>query len=274
MTATNDQMPTLVQDPRLPVVSFTGSAEIGWRIRDSIPRKHVTLELGGNAAAIVCADYSSETDLDYAAERIAQFAMYQAGQSCISVQQVFAHQAVHDELVDKLVAAVERQQEGDVWDTATSVGPLINEAAVQRIDDWVRQATELGAKVLTGGRRGTSTYAPTVLSGVSPQATIAEEEAFGPVVNVTRVADLDEAFSRVNASRFGLQAGVFTHDLRIAFRAHRVLQVGGVIIGDVPSFRSDQMPYGGVKDSGVGREGVAAAMTDLTYERVLVVDAL
>lgn len=274
LTATNDQMPTLVQDPRLPVVSFTGSAEIGWRIRDSIPRKHVTLELGGNAAAIVCADYSSETDLDYAAERIAQFAMYQAGQSCISVQQVFAHQAVHDELVGKLVAAVERQQEGDVWDTATSVGPLINEAAVQRIDDWVRQATELGAKVLTGGRRGTSTYAPTVLSGVSPQATIAEEEAFGPVVNVTRVADLDEAFSRVNASRFGLQAGVFTHDLRIAFRAHRVLQVGGVIIGDVPSFRSDQMPYGGVKDSGVGREGVAAAMTDLTYERVLVVDAL
>ena len=274
MTATNDQMPTLVQDPRLPVVSFTGSAEIGWRIRDSIPRKHVTLELGGNAAAIVCADYSSETDLDYAAERIARFAMYQAGQSCISVQQVFAHQSVHDRLVDKLVAAVEKQQEGDVWDTATSVGPLINEAAVQRIDDWVRQATELGAKVLTGGRRGTSTYARTVLSGVSPKATISEEEAFGPVVNVTGVVDLDEAFSRVNASRFGLQAGVFTHDLRIAFRAHRVLQVGGVIIGDVPSFRSDQMPYGGVKDSGVGREGVAAAMTDLTYERVLVVDAL
>jgi acyl-CoA reductase-like NAD-dependent aldehyde dehydrogenase len=274
LTATNDQLPVLVQDPRLPVISFTGSAAVGWHIREAVPRKHVTLELGGNAAAIVCADYSSEEDLWFAAERIAQFAMYQAGQSCIAVQQVFADQSVYPELCKKVTAAVEQQDVGSVWDGSTSVGPLIDEAAARRVDAWVREATEGGAQVLTGGIRQGCSYAPTVLAGVSDSARISTEEVFGPVLNLHAVGDVDEAFTRVNASRYGLQTGVFTHDLRIAFRAHRELQVGGVIVGDVPSYRADQMPYGGVKDSGIGREGVASAMADLTYERVLVVNAL
>jgi acyl-CoA reductase-like NAD-dependent aldehyde dehydrogenase len=270
----NDQMARLVEDPRLPVISFTGSAEVGWMIRDMVPRKHVTLELGGNGTAIVCADYSTEADLEFAAGRIAQFAMYQAGQSCISVQTVLADETVYDRLCEKVTTAVNAQAVGDVWDPATSVGPMINEAAAERVDDWVRQARGLGAKVLTGGSRDKATFGPTVLTDVDSGATIATEEVFGPVVSISRVANFEDAISRVNGSRYGLQAGVFTHDLDTAFRAHRALQVGGVIIGDVPTFRADQMPYGGVKDSGVGREGVQAAMTDLTYERVLVVNAL
>lgn len=270
----NDQMARLVEDPRLPVISFTGSAEVGWMIRDMVPRKHVTLELGGNGTAIVCADYCTEADLEFAAGRIAKFAMYQAGQSCISVQTVLADESVYDRLCQKVTAAVNAQGIGDVWDHATSVGPMISEAAAQRVDDWVCQAKELGAKVLTGGHREHAVFVPTVLTDVDPDATIATEEVFGPVVSISPVTDFEDAINRVNGSRYGLQAGVFTHDLSTAFQAHRALQVGGVIIGDVPTFRADQMPYGGVKDSGIGREGVQAAMTDLTYERVLVVNAL
>lgn len=270
----NDQMPTLVKDSRLPVISFTGSAEVGWMIRDMVPRKHVTLELGGNGTAIVCADYSSEADLDYAASRIAQFAMYQAGQSCISVQTVLADETVYVRLCEKVTTAVEAQGVGDVWDPATSVGPMISEAAAERVDEWVQEATGLGANVLTGGQRNKAVFGPTVLTDVDQRTAIANEEVFGPVVSISPVANVEAAIERVNASRYGLQVGVFTHDLDTAFRAHRKLRVGGVIVGDVPTFRADQMPYGGVKDSGIGREGVRAAMTDLTYERVLVVNAL
>ena len=274
LTATNAQMPALVADPRLPVVSFTGSTEVGWRIRESVPRKHVTLELGGNAAAIVCADYSSEEDLAFAAGRIARFAMYQAGQSCISVQQVFADRSVYGRLSAHVTAAVAELAVGDVWDGATAVGPLIDQAAAERVDAWVGEATALGGRVLAGGVRDGSSYAPTVLADVPATAQVVREEVFGPVVTLFPVDDVEDAIARVNASRYGLQAGVFTHDLRIAFQAHRDLEVGGVIVGDVPSFRADQMPYGGVKDSGVGREGVRAAMEDFTQERVLVVQAL
>jgi aldehyde dehydrogenase (NAD+) len=270
----NDQMSELIKDPRLPVISFTGSVEVGWMIRDMVPRKHVTLELGGNGTVIVCSDYSSEPDLDYAAARIAQFAMYQAGQSCISVQTVLADATVYARLCDKVTAAVEAQVQGDVWDPATSVGPMISEAAAERVDEWVQEARKAGARVLTGGQRDRTAVVPTVLTDVAPHTAIATEEVFGPVVTISPVTGFEAAIERVNASRYGLQAGVFTHDLDTAFRAHRALQVGGVIVGDVPTFRADQMPYGGVKDSGIGREGVRAAMSDLTYERVLVVNAL
>lgn len=274
LPVSNEQVSTLVADPRLPVVSFTGSAEVGWMIRDSVPRKHVTLELGGNGTAIVCADYSSEADLDYAASRIAQFATYQAGQSCISVQTVLADESVYAPLCAKVATAVATQGVGDVWDPATSVGPMISEAAAERVEAWVEEATGMGATLLTGGQRDRASFAPTVLADVNERATVVNEEVFGPVVSLSPVANVEEAFARVNASQYGLQAGVFTHDLDIAFQAHRTLQVGGVIVGDVPTFRADQMPYGGVKESGIGREGVLAAMTDLTYERVLVVNAL
>lgn len=270
----NEQMPALVQDPRIPVVSFTGSAEVGWRIRESVPRKHVTLELGGNGTAIVCADYRLPGDVSYVAQRVAQFAMYQAGQSCISVQQVLVAQEIHDEVRDALVEEVRRQSTGSVWDGNTSVGPLIDVDAARRVQSWVEEAVSEGAKILVGGMREGSVYAPTVLSGTTAESKVVSEEVFGPVLSVIPVANIDEAFARVNASRYGLQVGVFTHDLDLAFRAHRELQVGGVIVGDVPSFRADQMPYGGVKDSGVGREGILAAMSDLTDERTLVVKAL
>ncbi|RKN38757.1 aldehyde dehydrogenase family protein [Streptomyces hoynatensis] len=270
----NEAMPPLVQDPRLPIISFTGSVPVGWAIRDSVPRKRVTLELGGNGAAIVLADYSSDADLDWAAQRIATFSNYQGGQSCIAVQRVLADETVYDRLVPRVVAAVEALRLGDPADEATDVGPLISEDAARRVEGWVKEASEAGAKVLTGGVREGASYRPTVLEEVPGDAKVATEEVFGPVLLLSRVAGEEAAYAAANDSQFGLQAGVFTHDVQAAFRAHRALEVGGVIIGDVPSYRGDQMPYGGVKASGVGREGVAFAMEDYTYERVMVLTGL
>ncbi|PRY48424.1 succinate semialdehyde dehydrogenase [Geodermatophilus tzadiensis] len=269
----NEVAASLVQDPRLPVVSFTGSVPVGWSIRESAPRKHVTLELGGNAAAVVAPD-QDDAALDWAASRIATFAMYQAGQSCISVQRVFAHRAVAEALTTRVVEAVGKLVTGDPTDDATDVGPLIDETAARRVESWVDEAVAAGARVLTGGSRDGASYAPTVLTDVPAGAKVSREEVFGPVVVLDTVDSVDEAFARVNDSRFGLQAGVFTRDLQVAFRAAQVLEVGGVVVGDVPSFRADQMPYGGVKDSGTGREGVHAAMEDLTEERVLVLTGI
>lgn len=270
----NDRMPALVQDERLPVISFTGSGPVGYAIMDSVPRKHCTLELGGNGAAVVLADWASEQDLDWAATRIATFSNYQGGQSCISVQRVIADASVYDRLLPKIVAAVEAQVTGDPADDATDVGPLVNEDAAKRVESWVNEAVQAGAQLLTGGKRDNATYAPTVLAEVPADTTISCEEVFGPVLTVSKVNGESEAFAAVNDSPYGLQAGVFTHDVQTAFRAHRALEVGGVIVGDVPSYRADQMPYGGAKQSGVGREGVAYAMDDYTYERVLVLTGL
>jgi aldehyde dehydrogenase (NAD+) len=270
----NERMAALTEDPRLPVISFTGSTVVGESIQAQVPHKHVTLELGGNGAAVVLADYSGEADLDWAANRIATFANYQAGQSCISVQRVIVDAAVYDRLTEKVVAAVGRQAVGAPTDPATDVGPLISEAAAQRVEQWVDEAVAAGATLLAGGKREGANYAPTVLADVPPDAKAVREEVFGPVLVLQRVDGIDEAFALVNDSKFGLQAGVFTHDLQAAFRAHRELEVGGVIIGDAPSYRADQMPYGGVKASGVGREGVKYAMADYTYERVLVLTGI
>ncbi|MFJ3797728.1 aldehyde dehydrogenase family protein [Streptomyces sp. NPDC090088] len=270
----NDKMAALVQDERLPVISFTGSEKVGYSIMDSVPRKHCTLELGGNGAAVVLADYASDADLDWAATRIATFSNYQGGQSCISVQRVIADASVYDRLLPRIVAAVEAQVTGDPADAKTDVGPLVSEAAAERVEVWVKEAVEDGATLLTGGDRDGATYAPTVLTDVPADTTVSCEEIFGPVLTVQKVYSEAEAFAAVNDSKYGLQAGVFTHDLQTAFRAHRALEVGGVIVGDVPSYRADQMPYGGVKQSGVGREGVRFAMDDYTYERVLVLTGL
>lgn len=274
LTVPNDRMPALVQDERLPVISFTGSAPVGYAIMDSVPRKHCTLELGGNGAAVVLGDYASEADLDWAATRIATFSNYQGGQSCISVQRVIADAAVYDRLLPKIVAAVEAQVTGDPSDATTDVGPLVDENAAKRVESWVDEAVQAGAQLLTGGKRDGATYAPTVLAELPEGVTLCHEEVFGPVLSVQKVDGEAEAFASVNSSKYGLQAGVFTHDLQTAFRAHRALEVGGVIIGDVPSYRADQMPYGGAKQSGVGREGVRYAMDDYTYERVLVLTGL
>lgn len=274
LVTTDEQVRGLVTDPRLPVVSFTGSGPVGFSIMDAAPRKHVTLELGGDAAVVVCSDYAGEQDLAHAAQRIATFAMYQAGQSCVSVQRVIAHRDVYDDLAARVVKAVRELGTGDPYEDATKVGPLIEESAAERVDEWVHEAVDAGAEWLAGGTRDGNTYPPTVLAGVPGNVRLGTEEVFGPVVTLERADLTADAFERVNASRFGLQAGVFTHDLNTAFDASNTLDVGGVIIGDVPSYRADQMPYGGVKESGVGREGVRSAMNDLTEEHVTVLSGI
>ncbi|MEV6862212.1 aldehyde dehydrogenase family protein [Streptosporangium subroseum] len=266
----NDRAAGLVDDPRLPVVSFTGSSPVGYAIMDRVPRKHVTLELGGNAAAVVLAD----ADLDWAASRVALFSNYQAGQSCIAVQRVIVEESVHDDFVSRLVPAVEALVTGDPADEKTQVGPLVSVAAAERVEQWVNEAVAAGARLLTGGTRDGATVAPTVLTDVPRDAKVSREEVFGPVMIIQTVSGVDEAFAAVNDSKYGLQAGVFTRSLDNAFRANREIEAGGVIIGDVPSYRADQMPYGGVKESGAGREGLRSAMADFTYEKVMVLTGL
>ena len=267
----NERAAALVADPRLPVVSFTGSGPVGAMIQAAVPAKHVTLELGGNAAALICRDW---TDLDRAAQRIATFGNYQAGQSCIAVQRVFVHRDHAEAFVPKLVAAVEALRTGDPRDEATDVGPVIDERAAERIEQWIGEAVAAGGRVLTGGGRRGTTVAPTVLTDVPADAKVCAEEIFGPVLVLTTVDSDDDGLAAIDDSAYGLQAGVFTTRLDLAFAAHRRLHVGGVVIGDVPSFRADQMPYGGVKASGTGREGVASAMDDYTEPRVLVLTGL
>lgn len=270
----NEAAPALVADVRLPVVSFTGSDKVGFEIQKAVPHKHITLELGGNAAAVVLEDWNSEKDLNWAATRIATFANYQAGQSCISVQRVLIHESLFENLKNRIVTAVAALPNGDPRDEKTVVGPMINEAAAIRVEDWVNEAVTAGAKVLTGGKRNGSFYEPTVLIDVPTDAKVSCNEIFGPVMMLNSIASAQEGFDVVNDSPFGLQAGVFTHNLQTAFLAHTELEVGGVIIGDVPTFRSDQMPYGGIKASGVGKEGLRHAMQDLTHERILVLSDL
>lgn len=267
----NDRAAALVADPRLPVVSFTGSGPVGASIQAAVPHKHVTLELGGNAAAVVCGDYA---DLAWAAQRIALFSNYQAGQSCIAVQRVIVHRDQAEAFVPKLVEAVRALKTGDPAAADTQVGPMISEAAAERVESWVAEAVAAGARLLVGGVRDGATYAPTVLADVPADAKVVCDEVFGPVLVVSTVDSDEAAFAAVNDSAFGLQAGVFTGNLQTAFAAHATLQVGGVIVGDVPSFRADQMPYGGVKGSGTGREGLRSAMDDYTDPRVLVLTGL
>jgi acyl-CoA reductase-like NAD-dependent aldehyde dehydrogenase len=274
LTVTNDAAPALVTDRRLPVVSFTGSVPVGWSIRDTVPRKHVALELGGNAAVLVCADWGGEGDLAAAAHRVALCANYQGGQSCISVQRVFVDRTLYPRFVDLLVDAVGDLAVGDPWADETEVGPLIDETAAQRVESWVAEAVRGGARLLAGGTRSGSVVQPAVLADVPADSPIVCDEVFGPVLVVEPVDGVDDGLRRVDDSRFGLQAGVFTRDIAVAFRAHRELEVGGVIVGDVPTFRAEQMPYGGVKESGTGREGVRSAMEDYTEPRVMVLSGV
>jgi acyl-CoA reductase-like NAD-dependent aldehyde dehydrogenase len=271
LTVGNEETIELVRDPRLPVVSFTGSGPVGWSIMDNAPRKKIVLELGGNGAAVVCADWP---DLDFAAKRIATFGNYQAGQSCIAVQRVLVDRAVADVFVPKLVDAVNALHTGDPHDPMVEVGPLVDEAAAERVANWVDEAVASGGKLLAGGKRDGASVAPTVLAEVPHDSKVWAEEVFGPVLVVSVTDGVDDAFAQVNDSQYGLQAGVFTRDIQVAFRARAKLDVGGVIVGDVPSFRADQMPYGGVKGSGFGREGIRSAMDDLTEERTMVLTGL
>jgi len=256
----------LATDPRVRVLSFTGSARVGWKLKQKAAGK-VVLELGGNAAVVVCPD----ADLDWAAERCAVGGMTYAGQVCIKVQRIFVEWPVYGAFVERLVSRVRALQAGDPRDEATVVGPVIDDAAAQRIEAWVQEAVGAGAKLLAGGgsRKG-RVLAPALLADVPVDAKVSREEAFGPVVVVSPVETFDDALAAVNDSAYGLQAGVFTRDLRKARQAFHRLEVGGVIVNDYPTYRSDNYPYGGVKGSGLGREGVRYAMDEMTEERVLV----
>jgi len=256
----------MARDERFRKISFTGSADIGWYLKSIDPKKRVTLELGGNAGVIV----HSDADLDLAAARIAFGGYYQAGQSCISVQRVFVQSEVYEDFSARLVKQVESLKTGDPMDPTVDVGPVIDKDNVERIDAWVKEAVSQGAEVLTGGTADGPLYYPTLLSQVEPEMKVCREEIFGPVVTISPYQTFEQALELVNDSRFGLQAGVFTSDLNRAFQAHRELEVGGVIVNDISAFRADQMPYGGSKESGFGREGLRFAMEEMTEPRIMV----
>ncbi len=257
----------LARDPRLALLSFTGSSEVGWRLRDVAGKKRVSLELGGNAAVVVEPDW----DLDDAAQRLTFGAFYQSGQSCISVQRVFAHESVFDALTERLVARARALVVGAPLDRRTFLGPLVSEREAERVERWIASAVARGAQLLCGGVRSGATLSAAWLRGVPDDEPLSREEVFGPVAILEPYRDFSAALDRVNSSRFGLQAGVFTRDLYRAEQAFRELEVGGVVIGDVPSFRVDNMPYGGVRDSGNAREGVRYAIEEMTERRLMVV---
>ncbi len=257
----------IATDSRVAKLSFTGSDEIGWMLRRRAGKKRVTLELGGNAAAVV----DETADLADAARRIAFGGYYQAGQSCISVQRVIVVEEVYEAFRERLVEEVAGVVSGDPALEDVTVGPLIAEAEAVRVDRWIESARSAGAGLLVGGERQGAVVPPTLLEDVPAGEPVLEEEAFGPVVCLVRVRDFDAALTEANRTRFGLQAGVFTRDLHRAHRAWDELEVGAVIIGDVPSWRADVMPYGGVKDSGQGREGPASAVEEMTELRLMVI---
>jgi acyl-CoA reductase-like NAD-dependent aldehyde dehydrogenase len=254
-------------DERLKLLSFTGSPEVGWALKARAGKKKVVLELGGNAAVVV----DEDADLDDAVKRIVFGAFYQSGQSCIGVQRILVHENVYDALRDKLVVATRALQMGDPKDEATFIGPMISEGEAARLDSWIRSAVASGARLLCGGKRTGPVLEATLLENVPAGSDVVCKEAFGPVAVLSRFRDFDAALAQVNDSVFGLQAGIFTRDLYKMQRAWDTLEVGGVLIGDVPSWRVDNMPYGGVKESGLGREGIRFAMEDMTEIRLLVI---
>lgn len=256
----------LTTDERFKLLSFTGSPDVGWALKAKAGKKKVVLELGGNAACVV----DEGADLDVVVPRLVFGAYYQSGQSCISVQRILAHRSLYASLRGRLIAAAGALVAGDPKKEATSLGPIISEKEAIRIERWISEARERGAKLLCGGTREGVMMPAALLEDVPPELPLAAEEVFGPVALLEPFDDFEDALRRVNASRYGLQAGVFTHDLRRAYRAWDVLDVGGVIINDVPSWRVDHMPYGGIKDSGLGREGVRFAIEDMTEIRLMV----
>ena len=257
----------LVDDDRVKLITFTGSAGVGWKLRERAPRKRVNLELGNATPVIVEAD----ADVEDAATRCAANAFSFAGQSCISVQRILVHEDVYDAFRAAFLPRVEALVVGDPADEATDVGPLISEGERDRVVAWIEEAREAGATILTGGRVDDDLLLPTVVERPGPETKLACDEAFGPVCTLQPYATLDEAIAIANATRYGLQAGIFTASLRTALEASRALEFGGVTVNEAPTFRADQMPYGGVKDSGNTREGPAWAVREMTEERLVVI---
>jgi len=264
----NEDAGILVTDDRIKLISFTGSASVGWEIKKRAGKKKVVLELGGNAGVVV----HSDADLAYAAERCVAGGFAYAGQTCISVQRILVEQSVYGKFTDLLLAGVSKLKTGDPLDESTDLGPLIRESDAIRAAEWVQEAVRGGARLLTGGNRKGSMLEPTVLAGTRPDMKVNCQEIFAPVVTVEPYTDFNAALRQINSSPYGLQAGIFTRDAKLLFQAYDDLEVGAVIAGDVPTFRIDHMPYGGIKDSGLGREGLRDTIQEMTEPKLLVMN--
>jgi len=255
----------LVRDQRPRMVTFTGSVEVGKQIAREAGYKKIGMELGSNSGIIV----TETADLDFACSRIVSGAFALAGQVCISVQRVVAHREVFGQVVDRVTALAGKIKTGDQLDPSTGMGPMITEKEAARVEAWINEAARSGAEIRTGGARAGTLFEPTVITGVAEDAKLWQEEAFGPVVSINPYDDFERAIASINETRYGLQAGIFTDSLEEAFRAIETLDVGGVIVNDFPTYRVDQMPYGGVKDSGIGREGLKYAIEEMTEEKLI-----
>jgi acyl-CoA reductase-like NAD-dependent aldehyde dehydrogenase len=264
----NEDAGILVSDDRLKLLSFTGSTAVGWALKQKSGKKRVVLELGGNAGVVICAD----ANLEYAADRCVTGGFGYAGQSCISVQRIIVEEGAYDKFLSALVSRVQKLKVGNVLDEATDVGPLISEDAAQRVIQWIEEAVRDGAKIVCGGHRNGAMVTPTVLTHTKPSMRVNCMEIFGPVVTVEKFSEYDQSLNELNRSEFGLQAGVFTRDFKRITKAFETLEVGGLMIGEVPTFRIDHMPYGGSKDSGLGREGLRYAIEEMTEPRLLAVN--
>jgi len=264
----NEDAGLLVTDERIKLISFTGSAPVGWQIKKNAGKKKVILELGGNAGVIV----HSDADLQYAADRCVAGGFAYAGQTCISVQRILVERSVYGKFTDLLLNGVKKLKIGDPLEESTDLGPLIRESDAARASDWVQEAARGGARLLYGGHRNGPLLEPTVLTGTRPEMKVNCQEIFAPVVTVEAYDHFDDAIRQVNSSPYGLQAGIFTRDVKLLFNAYEELEVGGLIAGDVPAFRIDHMPYGGIKDSGLGREGLRYAIEEMTEPKLLVMN--
>ena len=264
----NEDASLLVTDERIKLISFTGSASVGWQIKKNCGKKKVVLELGGNAGVIV----HSDADLAYAADRCVVGGFSYAGQTCISVQRILVERSAFAKFTDLLLEGVKKLRTGDPLDESSDLGPLIRESDAIRASDWIQEAIRTGARLLCGGERRGSVLEPTVLTGTRPEMKVNCQEIFAPVVTVEPYDDFNQALRQINNSPYGLQAGIFTRDAKLIFTAYEELEVGGLIAGDVPAFRIDHMPYGGVKDSGLGREGLRYAIEEMTEPKLLVMN--
>jgi glyceraldehyde-3-phosphate dehydrogenase (NADP+) len=259
---------TLLEDDRVKKITFTGSPAVGWELKKKAHKKRVTLELGGNAAVVI----EPDANLDFALSRTVLGAYAYSGQVCISIQRIFLHEKIYDRFMADFLEATKRLKMGDPLDEATDVGPMITPEAARQTEEWVQEALDNGARMVCGGKREGAMFTPTILENVKPDLRISWLEAFAPVVVVYSYEDFEEALKGVNYSIYGLQAGLFTNDLRKAFRAYEALDVGGVILNDIPTFRIDHMPYGGIKESGFGREGLIYAIEEMTELKLLAVN--
>ena len=266
VTADSTTFEPALTDPRVKKITFTGSMDVGWRIKQLAWRKKVTLELGGNAGAIVAED----ADLDHAVARIVAGGFGFSGQSCISVQRVYIHRSVFDDFAERLLTRVEKLEMGNPLNEETDIGPMIDSGAADRVMAWLDEAYAGGARALLQGRREGNTISPTILVDVKPDMKVCAKEVFAPVINLFPYDDFDAAVAAVDDSAYGLQAGLFTHDIRRIWKAHEGIEVGGLMVNEVSSWRIDHMPYGGVKDSGWGREGLRYAIEEMTEPRLLV----